>query len=66
MCIKICALLVFKVLVRIPRFVSDKQVPLWLQHPKSITTGIYLRHLSIWVTQLQIVVSQHHVNKPGE
>lgn len=50
----------------IPMFVSDKQVPLWLQHPKSITTGIYPRHLSIWVTQLQIVVSQQHVNKPEE
>lgn len=48
------------------RFVSDKQVPFWLQHPKSITTGIYRRHLSTWVTQLQIVLCQHHVNEPGE
>lgn len=46
--------------------VSDQQVPLWLQHPKSITTGINGRHQSARVTQLQVVVSQQHVNEPEE
>lgn len=53
-------------LERFLRFVSDKQVPFWLEHPESIATGIYGRHLSTWVTQLQIVLSQHHVNEPEE
>lgn len=61
MCIKYVFLGLFSKCILM--FVSDKQVPLWLQHPKSIATGIYLRHLRIWVTQLQIVVGQHHVNK---
>lgn len=53
-------------LVGTPQFISDKQVPLWLQHPKSITIGVYLRHRSVWVTQLQIIVSQHQVDEPME
>lgn len=45
-------------------FVSHKQVPFWLQHPKAVTTGIHRWHLSVGVTQLQVVVGHHHVNKP--
>lgn len=45
-------------------FVSHKQVPFWLQHPKAVTTGIHRWHLGVGVAQLQVVVGHHHINKP--
>lgn len=66
MCLKVHTFFFLLFLKFLLRSVSDQQFPLWLQHPKSITTGINRRHQSARVTQLQVVVSQQYVNEPEE
>lgn len=34
--------------------VSDLQISIWLEHPKTVATGIYWWQFSLWVAHLQI------------